>query len=165
MMFALLLMAMVGVQAQSLLGTWKTTMADDDGEDMECYITFSAGQKMTMKLIQNMSDDDMGVFELTVTIPGTYTMKDKTISLNMNTQRTDVKFTKMKFNSETEQMFKEMPQLKKLFVEELDKAMEKSKDELKGDLPLDGDMTVISLTNTTLKVESGKDVMTFTKTR
>ena len=160
-MFALLLMAMVSVQAQSLLGTWK--LSDVDG--MKFYQTFSPGQKTTIKIVQDKINDEMGVIEMTVTIPGTYIMKGKTITMNMNTQATDAKFSKMQFNSETEKMFKEMPEMKKHFVDEMQKALEETKKGLKEDLPLGGDMEILSLTNTTLKLNVGGDVMTFTKTK
>ncbi len=156
----LLLMTMVNIQAQSLLGTWKTTMTVD-GDVMMCNLSFSAGQKTTLKMEQVMNFDEMGVFELTITFPGTYIMKDKTITMNLNTQSFDCKFTKMQFGSEFEKMFKEMPELRKMCDDELNKALEEVKKNLRGGVPIDGDMEILSLTNTILKLQTGDDVLTF----
>ncbi len=148
----------------SLIGTWKTTVPAK-GVVLNLYLTFSAGQKTTMKIVVNMSDKEVGVMELMATIPGTYIMKGNALTLNLNTQAFDMKFSKMQFNSENEKMFKEMPEMKKMFLDEMKKVMEETKKELKDDLPLNGEMEIFSLTNTTLKLKEGDDIMTFTKTK
>ena len=148
----------------SLLGTWKTTVPVD-GVDLNFYLTFSAGQITTMKYVINMRTDELGNIESTATIPGTYILKGKTITMRLNSQAADVKLTKIQLNSDLAKLYKESPEMKKT----LDNSFNEMKMEIKNTIKKlsisSGDMEIISLTNSALKINGGDDVLTFTKTR
>ena len=152
-----------GVLAQSLLGTWKLPVPVE-GVATNLYLTFSAGQKTTMKTVVNMSDKEFGNIEVTATIPGTYILKGKTITMRLNSQAADVKLTKIQLNSDLAKLYKESPEMKKT----LDNSFNEMKVEMKNELKkqsLNEDLEILSLTNSALKINGGDDVLTFTKTR
>lgn len=148
----------------SLIGTWKLPVPAKDVVS-NLYLTFSAGQKTTVKNVINWSLVQLGNLEMTLTIPGTYILKGKTITLKMNTQAVDAKFTKIQLNSDLAKEYKEIPEIKKEIDDTFNKMKVEMKNELKKPFSSDVDFEIVSLTNTTLKVKSDDDVMTYTKTK
>ena len=148
----------------SLIGTWKMPVPAKDVVS-NLYLTFSAGQKTTLKNVINLSLVQLGNLEMTLTIPGTYILKGKTITLKMNTQAIDAKFTKIQLNSDLAKEYKEIPEIKKDIDDTFNEMKVEMKNELKKPFSSDVDFEIVSLTNTTLKVKSDDDVMTYTKTK
>lgn len=148
----------------SLIGTWKMPVPAKDVVS-NLYLTFSAGQKTTVKNVINLSLVQLGNLEMTLTIPGTYILKGKTITLKMNTQAIDAKFTKIQLNSDLAKEYKEIPEIKKDIDDTFNEMKVEMKNELKKPFSSDVDFEIVSLTNTTLKVKSDDDVMTYTKTK
>ncbi len=148
----------------SLLGTWKTTVPVD-GVAINFYLTFSAGQITTMKYVINIRTDELGNIESTATIPGTYILKGKTITMRLNSQAADVKLTKIQLNSDLAKLYKESPEMKKTLDNSFNEMKMEIKNTIKNLTISSGDMEIISLTNSALKINGGDDVMTFTKTK
>ena len=150
----------------SLLGTWKTTVPlDEEGAKCNLYLTYSAGQKITMKIVVNLSLDEFGKLEMTTTIPGTYILKGKIVTMKMNSQGGDAKITKMQLNSDLAKEYKENPEIKKMIDDSFNETKVQIKNELKEQFALNEDFEIVSLTNTTLKFKEDDVVMTLTKTK
>ena len=163
--FALMLMAAVGMQAQSLIGTWKTTMNEDEGK-MDMYFTFSQST-LTMKGVVTQTDPEVGTITVSVMVPGTYTRNGNTLSIKLKAEEGKVNIDKMDLNEEMTQALKEMPEMKKMLTEGLEKAMNDGKADLIKDLSsVAGDVEIESLTATKLILtDEGDEKITFTRVR
>lgn len=73
MLLVLMLCAVVSMQAQSLIGNWKTTITDND-EKMDFYFMFYQ-KTLDMKVTVHMVDND-GKMTLSVSVPGNPKIKD-----------------------------------------------------------------------------------------
>ena len=164
MFLALMLIAALGMQAQSLNGTWKTTLNDDE-IDMDFYLTF-AQKALTMKAIIREFDPEVGHITLSVEIPGTYTCTGNTLKMKTDIKQAKVKIDKLDFVAEIADVLRGSPELKKKVSDELQKEFEKSKEELVSDLPQNSELKIESQTASKLTVrdESG-ELMVFTKER
>ena len=70
MIFALLFMATMGLQAQSVAGgSYKFNMDDENPEDYQ-LLTFNDDGKMTCYIVRNINDNLLGVFQIAMKIPG-----------------------------------------------------------------------------------------------
>ena len=148
----------------SLIGTWKIPVPAK-GAVSNLYLTFSAGQKTTMKYVMNIRTDELGNIESTATIQGTYILKGKTITMRLNSQAADVKLTKIQLNSDLAKLYKESPEMKKTLDNSFNEMKMEIKNTIKNLSISSGDMEILSLTNSVLKINGGDDVLTFTKTR
>ena len=162
--FALMLMAAVGMQAQSLIGTWKTVITED-GEKMDMYFIFSQ-RTVTIKGVVTQADPEVGTITVSVTVPGTYTRSGNTLSIKLNGEQATINIDKMDLNEEMTKALKEMPELKKMLTEGLEKTMSDGKDELVKDLSsLAGEVEIESLTATELILVEDDEKVTFTRVR
>ena len=62
-------------------------------------------------------------------------------------------------------MYKEMPEMKKAIDDSFSEMKVQIKNELKKQFSSSEDFEIVSLTNTTLKLDNNDDVMTLTKTK
>jgi len=163
--FALMLMAAVGMQAQSLMGTWKTII-DEDGEKMDMYFIISQST-LTMKGVVTQTDPGVGTIGISVTVPCTYTRSGNTLNIEAKSEQAEIKIDKMDLNDEMTQALKEMPELKKTLDEMLEKGLSESKDDLAKELSsLAGKVVIESLTATKLILsDESNEKMTFTRVR
>ncbi|MBQ1853879.1 MAG: hypothetical protein II136_02735, partial [Prevotella sp.] len=71
MIMAFMLTALVA-SAQSLAGSWVADFGDSDKEPMPCTITYNADNSLVLNIQSDISDPDMGVITLAVTVKGSY---------------------------------------------------------------------------------------------
>lgn len=163
--FALLLMAAVGVQAQSLTGTWKTAPeTDEDGDTSTWIFAFKQNSQFTLGMTMSTSDPEVGTFEFSLTMPGTYKRDGNTLTLNVDPKKSEGKISKMEFSSEMEELFKDNPELKKTIMDMMQKQVDQElKKSFQEELPFDGDLTIQKLTSTTLELTDDDDVIKFTR--
>ena len=158
--FLVLLTCLVAMsmQAQSLNGTWITTM-EEEGQNMDFYFIFTQ-RTLTMKGVVNMSDPEVGDITVSVTVPCTYTRKGNKLNVKTSPQTAKLNIDKMKFTSEIEKAVKDNPDLKKMIEDQMKKAMEESKGEIVDGFPNDGELDIVTLTDTKLALrdETGETI-------
>ena len=90
----LVLVSVMAVNAQSLTGKkWCTKIADEDGQDIALTLNFENNGSCEVVLATEQDLKEEGVpIELFagVNIPGTYTVNDKDLKLNLNKGKTTV---------------------------------------------------------------------------
>lgn len=169
MMTTVLLLAVVmGLQAQSLVGTWKTaTETDKDGDKTTIFITFEQNGSASLKVQLEASDPEVGDFVFSVTIPGTYKYVDKALTLNMDSKKGEGKMEKMVFSKEIKDMLEQQPELKKTLNDMIQKQIDENlKKELADSTPLDGEVEIAELTSTTLIiVDTDDEKIVFSRVR
>ena len=161
--FALMLMAAVGMQAQSLIGSWKTVMTED-GEKMDMYFIFKQST-FTIKGTISQTDPEVGTFTASLLLPGTYTRSGNTLNLKTNPEQVDFHLDKMDFNDEVTKALNEMPEMKKTINEMVEKSLSEGKAELAKSLAIEGEVTIESLTATELILVEDDQRITFTRVR
>ena len=162
--FALMLMAAVGMQAQSLIGTWKTTMNDDDGGQVEMYVIFNQ-RTFTIKGVFAESDPEVGSVTGSVTLPGTYTRSGNTLNLKIDPEQADLRLDKIEFTDEVNKTLEEMPEMKKTITGILEQSINEGKADIVKSLSLEGELTIESLTATQLILDDHDEKVTFTRVR
>ena len=154
----------MSMQAQSLIGTWKTAMIED-GQKMDFYFIF-AKSTLTMKGVVNSNDPEVGEIVISVNVPCTYTRKGDKVNVKTNPNKAKINIDKMKFSPEMESMVKDNPGMKKMIENMMKQAMENSKGEIVNGFPSGGDLTIVTLTNTNLSLrdETG-EMIDFTRVK
>lgn len=154
-MMALLLTMAMGMQAQSLLGTWKSnTTTDEDGDKTAWTFIFGQGSKFTLKLTMETSDPEVGDLAFGLTMPGTYKKNGNTLTLTIDAKQAKGKMEKTIYKGEMADLIKDSPEMKKTIDEMLQKQIdEELKKNFKDEAPFDGDLTIKSLTSTKLVLE------------
>lgn len=162
--FALMLMAAVGMQAQSLTGTWKTTMTEGE-EKMDFYFIFTQSS-MTMKGSVSQFDREVGTIAVSVKVPCTYTHSGNKLNVKTNPDQATLTIDKMDFIGEIAEAMKKSPELKKMIKDQVQKSMQDSKGEIVKEFPQGGELDIVSLTDTklTLRDNTGETIH-FTKVR
>ncbi|MCR5679753.1 MAG: lipocalin family protein [Prevotella sp.] len=162
--FALMLMAAVGMQAQSLNGTWKTTMTED-GQKMDFYFIFTQST-LNMKGVVSMDDPEVGKIVVSVKVPCTYTRNGNKLNVKTNPGQAKLNIDKMEFTPEIAGAIGQSPELKKMIEDQMKQAMESSKGEIVDGFPSGGELSIVTLTSTKLSLrdETGETI-DFTKVR
>ena len=168
MMTTLLLLAVVmGLQAQSLIGTWKMpTETDKDGKITIMFV-FGQNDKLTLKVQAEVNDPEVGEMGITVNIPGTYSHKGNTLSINLDSKNAESKLDKMKLSKEMQATVDADPELKKTFNDLIKNEVTKNlkKEFAEGDSSLDGETEIIELSATKLVLDDGDEKMEFTRVK
>ena len=167
MMTALLLMAVMGMQAQSLLGTWKSeTTTDEDGDKTTWTFVFAQNNKTTMIMTLESSDEEVGDMVFSMNIPGTYKRNGNTLTMNLDAKSAKAKMEKIAYKGELANMVKESPKMKEAIDEMIqNKVDEEMKKGFADETPFDGEVTINKLTATTLELGDGEDVVVLTRQR
>ncbi len=92
MMTALLLMAVMSLQAQSLQGKWTANVEKDaDGDTSKLVLIFNQGNKAQMEMQHN--EPEVGSFTCTMILPGTYQQKGNKVTLNYQVNQSTDRMT------------------------------------------------------------------------
>ena len=140
-----MLCAVVSMQAQSLIGNWKTSITDND-EKMDFYFMFYQ-KTLDMKVTVHMVDND-GKIILSVSVPGNYTVDGSTLSLKMKPDDVVINIEALEFEGKVIDMSD--PEIKELWMGMILPMIEEHKTELIKDLPIDGELEIKSLTSNEL---------------
>ena len=156
----LMLFSVIAMNAQSLTAhQWGTKLADDDGKDVLVSLTFEKNGtcELMVGAEQQMKEDRVPINVLgSVTVPGTYTLNDKDLTLNLNRSKAEVDFDY------------EIKGLDAKTKKQMDKQIRKELDSLKGSFKstmLDGmpkmhNMKIVSIDNKKLilKNDDGHEI-------
>ena len=157
MTIVLLLAVVMGLQAQSLVGTWETTIESDDSK-VTVDVTFEQGNNVIIQARMKVGSGEDGTMMMSVNFPGTYQKDGETLTLNFDSSKGKITIEDAVFPKEVEDMFAENPEQKETLLKMLQEQVDENLAKEFGDsLPLDGDMTIVKLTATELVLDDGGD--------
>ncbi|MBR4921214.1 MAG: hypothetical protein IKZ62_07865 [Prevotella sp.] len=162
----LLLTVVMGLQAQSIVGTWETVIETDDNDKVTVDVTFEQGNDVLIKGQLKIGEGEEGTMVMSVTFPGTYQQNGQTLTLNFDANKGKINIDEAIFPKEVEDLLADDPDKRKdvlkMMQDQVDESLAK---ELGDSLPLDGDLTIVKLTDTELVLNDGDDNVTFTKVK
>ena len=153
MTLAVLLMAAVTMNAQSIIGMWK---ADIPSNEYEIFMEFDESSQVSLVVAGDIKEEDMSA-KVYAGVHGTYKLDGSTLTFDINNKEPEVEIEDLKLSGELEGK-EEM--VKSLLM----KAMEAEQEELFSDLEFEK-VTIVSLTDVTLelKVEGDEKNVVFNK--
>ena len=153
MTLAVLLMAAVTMNAQSIIGMWK---ADIPSNEYEIFMEFDESSQVSFVVAGDIKEEDMSA-KVYAGVHGTYKLNGSTLTFDINKKEPEIEIGDLKLSGELEG--------KEEFVKSLlMKAMEAEQEELFSDLDFEK-VTIVSLTDVTLemKVEGDEKNVVFNK--
>ena len=153
MTLAVLLMAAVTMNAQSIIGIWK---ADIPSNEYEIFMEFDESSQVSLVVAGDIKEEDMSA-KVYAGVHGTYKLNGSTLTFDINKKEPEIEIGDLKLSGELEGK-EEM--VKSLLM----KAMEAEQEELFSDLEFEK-VTIVSLTDVTLelKVEGDEKNVVFNK--
>lgn len=153
MTLAVLLMAAVTMNAQSIIGMWK---ADIPSNEYEIFMEFDESSQVSFVVAGDIKEEDMSA-KVYAGVHGTYKLDGSTLTFDINNKEPEIEIGDLKLSGELEGK-EEM--VKSLLM----KAMEAEQEELFSDLDFEK-VTIVSLTDVTLemKVEGDEKNVVFNK--
>lgn len=153
MTLAVLLMAAVTMNAQSIIGIW---MADIPSSEFEIFMEFDESSQVSFVVAGDIKEEDMSA-KVYAGVHGTYKLNGSTLTFDINKKEPEIEIENLKLSGELEGK-EEM--VKSLLM----KAMESEQEELFSDLDFEK-VTIVSLTDVTLemKVEGDEKNVVFNK--
>jgi hypothetical protein len=153
MTLAVLLMAAVTMNAQSIIGMWK---ADIPSNEYEIFMEFDESSQVSLVVAGDIKEEDMSA-KVYAGVHGTYKLDGSTLTFDINNKEPEIEIEDLKLSGELEGK-EEM--VKSLLM----KAMEAEQEELFSDLEFEK-VTIVSLTDVTLelKVEGVEKNVVFNK--
>ena len=153
MTLAVLLMAAVTMNAQSIIGMWK---ADIPSNEYEIFMEFDESSQVSLVVAGDIKEEDMSA-KVYAGVHGTYKLDGSTLTFDINKKEPEIEIEDLKLSGELEGK-EEM--VKSLLM----KAMEAEQEELFSDLEFEK-VTIVSLTDVTLelKVEGDEKNVVFNK--
>lgn len=153
MTLAVLLMAAVTMNAQSIIGMWK---ADIPSNEYEIFMEFDESSQVSLVVAGDIKEEDISA-KVYAGVHGTYKLNGSTLTFDINKKEPEIEIEDLKLSGELEGK-EEM--VKSLLM----KAMEAEQEELFSDLDFEK-VTIVSLTDVTLemKVEGDDKTVVFNK--
>lgn len=153
MTLAVLLMAAVTMNAQSIIGIWQ---ADLPSSEFEIFMEFDESSQVSLVVAGDIKEEDMSA-KVYAGVHGTYKLDGSTLTFDINKKEPEIEIEDLKLSGELEGK-EEM--VKSLLM----KAMEAEQEELFSDLDFEK-VTIVSLTDVTLelKVEGDEKNVVFNK--
>lgn len=153
MTLAVLLMAAVTMNAQSIIGIWQ---ADIPSNEFEIFMEFDESSQVSLVVAGDIKEEDMSA-KVYAGVHGTYKLNGSTLTFDINNKEPEIEIGDLKLSGELEGK-EEM--VKSLLM----KAMEAEQEELFSDLDFEK-VTIVSLTDVTLemKVEGDEKNVVFNK--
>ena len=153
MTLAVLLMAAVTMNAQSIIGIWK---ADIPSNEYEIFMEFDESSQVSLVVAGDIKEEDISA-KVYAGVHGTYKLNGSTLTFDINNKEPEIEIEDLKLSGELEGK-EEM--VKSLLM----KAMEAEQEELFSDLDFEK-VTIVSLTDVTLemKVEGDEKNVVFNK--
>ncbi len=153
MTLAVLLMAAVTMNAQSIIGIWQ---ADIPSSEFEIFMEFDESSQVSFVVAGDIKEEDMSA-KVYAGVHGTYKLNGSTLTFDINKKEPEIEIENLKLSGELEGK-EEM--VKSLLM----KAMEAEQEELFSDLEFEK-VTIVSLTDVTLemKVEGDEKNVVFNK--
>ena len=156
----LMLLSAIAVNAQSLTAhQWGTKLADDDGKDVLVVLAFdkNGACELLVGAEHQMKEDGVPItITGTVSVPGTYTLNGKDLTMDLNKSQAEVDF-----DYEIKGMdAKTKAKMDKQIRGELNSYKGEFKNTMLNGMPKMHNMKIVSLTNKelTLKLDNGREM-------
>lgn len=150
------------VQAQSLIGTWRS-VNDINGQKVDVFFTFTEST-FTMKNLFSVNDPRLGIITFSMLIPGNYILQDNKLIIKSKANKGELKVDNIEFVGEVAEKIRQKPELEKQIIAMLEKKIKKTKSNFFSGFPNDGEIPIISFTDTQLILSLGRgESMTFTR--
>lgn len=156
--FAFLFLASICMQAQSIVGTWKNSMAEDDMK-IDIFYVFTQST-VNIKFSAEIKNAELGTFVFSTNIPSTYTKNANKLTLRAQAGRTKMTMDKMELAPKISELASQNPEFKKMIEDQMKQLMDESMKEIVEGMTEDGELTIIKNdgTNLTLKDKSGNNM-------
>ena len=166
-LFTLILFVAMSIQAQSLIGNWKTKATiDENGDAITWFFTFKNNNEFVMKMYMETTDKEVGTIGFGLTLRGTYKRNGNTVNVTVDPKKSKGKLEKTNFTGEMADLVNESPEMKKTVTDMLQKQVNKDLTEKFANvMPLDGDLTINKLTSTYLELQSDDELMKCTRVK
>ena len=153
-LFGLMVCFALGLSAQSIVGKWRAHFKNDDGANLTIEMTFNTDKTMLIGIIANMSNPDEVEMEFHANMDGTYgERKGNVIPFKLNADKAEITMDKLEFKGEMAEQMKDNKELETGLRKLMQDQINSSKGELTGEIPTEGEMTIIEQTATTMKIQ------------
>lgn len=150
------------VQAQSLIGTWRS-VNDINGQKVDVFFTFTEST-FTMNNVFSINEPRLGIITFSILIPGNYILKNNELVIKSKANKGELKIENIEFVGEVAEKIRQKPELEKQIIAMLEKKIKKTKSNFFSGFPNDGEIPIISFTDTQLILSLGRgESMTFTR--
>ena len=157
-----LFLCLGNTKAQSLIGTWKS-ITESKGQEIEVFFTF-AESTFNMRNVFSINEPSLGIITFSISIPGDYTLLDDKLTIKSKANKVEFKIENMEFVGEVAEKIRQKPELKEQIKTMLEKRIKKTKKKFLSGFPNDGEIPIISHTDTQLILSLGRgESMTFTR--
>ena len=147
----------VSASAQSIIGKWATEPQTEDEGKIVYVFNFKDKNSIEFGAECDMSDEDV-ILNLEIIIKGIYKRDGNQLSVAFKKQDAQFNIKKLDYVGEDAALFEDNPDLKNVMIKMVKDMIESQKDTLLEDLPSeDCTMTILELTNTTLKLVDKED--------
>ena len=150
--------------AQTHIGKWESVPETDQDGTIVFVFNFINKKDIEVGVSVSMSDEETDL-SFDITVPGTYTIEDSKLFLNIDTPNTKFDIKKMQFKGETADAIKENPDLEKTIRNMVNVAVEDQKDEILKELPGNGGFVIKELTSTRMVLSENDDTIILNKVK
>ncbi len=163
------LLMLIAISAQGfaadLLGKWKTVI-EDEGTSIPCVMTIT---KTDLLFTVNMKEDDeeMGTISASINVPGTYIRQGDKMKVNLKKEDISIKLEEFKpKDEELKKMMDESPETRESLIAMVEGVIGVYKNQLADESFIDGELTIKSITSTTLTLadDDGTEIV-FTRVK
>jgi hypothetical protein len=163
----MLLFAVLTTQAQSLIGTWQTSMPVDGG-NLPLFITFNADKSLRFEFQIPVNDEDLGFLKFSFLIKGTYTAEGKDLTLYLDKNDAYIDFAEIRWSDTLKAAFAENPELEQTVMDKLKAEMEKQKPKFLSsfdEFDEKEELNIDEVSATTLVLSDDDQAITFTRAK
>ena len=150
--------------AQTHIGKWESVPETDQDGTIVFVFNFINKKDIEVGVSVSMSDEETDL-SFDITVPGTYTIEDSKLFLNIDTPNTKFDIKKMQFKGETADAIKQNPDLEKTIRNMVNIAVKDQKDEILKELPVDGGFVIKELTSTRMVLSENDETFILNKVK
>ena len=153
--------------AQSLIGEWVSEM-QQDGAKLTFELTVKDKKNLSITVRTSLYEEDSMDMSFHLTVNGSYTVNDDILRIDFDRENAATKIDKIEFFGEAAQIAKNNPETADFVKKMMESQIDNSKDDLLKELPADGEMKIVKLTDTNLLLDGsdnkdGSDIVEFTR--
>ena len=162
--FVFFVLASICMQAQSIVGTWKNTMAED-GMKIDIYYVFTQNTA-NLKFSAEIQNAELGKFVFSTIVPSTYTKNANKLTLKAQTGNVKISMDKMELVPKLQELASQNPEFKKMIQDQMKQAIDESMKEMVKGMTEDGELTIIKNDGTKLSLQDKSgNIMEFIKVK
>lgn len=153
----LMVIAAMTASAQSLVGNWKADINDNEVQNGCMFMDFSKNNMLKITFDMTMSSPEVGSIRFALSIKGPYSLDENKISFKAYKSSVDFQILERHFTPDLQAALSMDPSIGKMIDDEMRKVILDEKEGLGSVFNDVENMTIIELTDKTLKVQSGQE--------